>query len=512
MGQCLSLDLPRFLQRKHTQRDSGASHHDNNCNNQIRQHDRRTPNVEFDCGYIVCATHDYEAREEGDLGFFKGDQMRVISRDIPNADGWWKAEHLERKVTGLIPSNFVVELEESGNIEKQDWWFDIERRDANKLLAIPGIARASFLIRRSKAANQLALSIRNFDDSNEECDVKHYQIQFDTRDSKYFIQRARRFDKLQELVSHYQSSADGLCCTLSVPCPKETEMIPFKDLQVKRSDVKLIEKIGSGKFGEVWKGKYKHKLDVAVKKMLPGKMTSEEFLAEAKMMHRVHNRRLVQLLGVCSLDDPILIITELIEHGSLLNHLRDDKGQTIMFKDILDYAAQIAEGMEYLERKNYIHCDLRAANILIGTGKNIKVADFGLARVLFGEVYILSKESQFPIRWTAPEACLYQTFTIKSDVWSYGIVLYELVTFGQHPYTGLSTFEVMEKIKVGYRLPNPESKCVRRIECPDEMYSMMLKCWDDVPEARPTFTFLREYFDNYYNETETPYVENETDN
>lgn len=149
--------------------------------------------------------------------------------------------------------------------------------------------------------------------------------------------------------------------------------------------------------------------------------------------------------------------------------------------------------MAYLEREHYIHRDLAARNILVGENNCVKVADFGLTRMVEDRysIYMAQKSTKFPIKWTAPEAALSNRFTIKSDVWSFGIVIYEIVTYGQVPYPSMNNTETLRQVSHGYRMPKP-------FICPQPIYELLLQMWDSIPEKRPTFMFLFEFFDNYF--------------
>jgi fyn-related kinase len=198
----------------------------------------------------------------------------------------------------------------------------------------------------------------------------------------------------------------------------------------------LSKKLGAGQFGEVWEGMWNGTTPVAVKTLKPGSMTVEDFLAEASILKKLRHPKLLQLYAVCTDREPIYIVTELMKNGSLLDYLHD-KGRALRLPQLVDMAAQIAAGMAYLEAQNFIHRDLAARNILVGENNICKVADFGLARVIDRESEYTAREgAKFPIKWTSPEAAMMNRFSIKSDVWSFGILLTELVTYGRIPYPG----------------------------------------------------------------------------
>jgi fyn-related kinase len=235
----------------------------------------------------------------------------------------------------------------------------------------------------------------------------------------------------------------------------------------------LAKKLGSGQFGDVWEGIWNGSTPVAVKTLKPGSMSSEDFLKEAAIMKKLRHPKLIQLYAVCTDDEPIYIVTELMKHGSLLDYLHD-KGRALRLPQLVDMAAQVAAGMAYLESQSYVHRDLAARNVLVGENNICKVGDFGLARILEREDEYTAKEgAKFPIKWTAPEAALMSRFSVKSDVWSYGILLAELVTYGRIPYPGMTNAEVLQQVERGYRMPSPPGT-------PEALYQIMLDCWKAV--------------------------------
>ncbi|GBN36403.1 Tyrosine-protein kinase SRK3 [Araneus ventricosus] len=161
--------------------------------------------------------------------------------------------------------------------------------------------------------------------------------------------------------------------------------------------------------------------------------------------------------------------------------------------------------MMHLEANNMIHRDLAARNILVGDGGIVKLADFGLARIVDEAVYVASGGGKLPIRWAAPEAYTTGEFTIKSDVWSFGIVLYEIFTHGETPYSGMTNSQVSQLItKQDYRMPKPSDP-----DCIDAVYEIMTMCWKKEPKDRPTFEFLYHFFTDFPVSSETSYREAE---
>ena len=245
-----------------------------------------------------------------------------------------------------------------------------------------------------------------------------------------------------------------------------------------------------GQFGEVWEGLWNNTTSVAVKTMKPGTVSASEFLQEAKLMKRLLHPNLVQLYAVCTMEEPIYIVNELMKHGSLLDYLRGD-GRSLKLPQLIDMSAQVASGMAYLEEQNYIHRDLAARNILVGENLICKITDFGLVRVIDEDIYEAHTGAKFPIKWTAPEATLYNRFTIKSDVWSFGIVLYEIITYGRFPYPGMTNAQVLEALQQGYRMPCP-------MGCPDKLHNIMLDCWREDPDCRSTFETLQWQLEEFF--------------
>ncbi|XP_029132363.1 proto-oncogene tyrosine-protein kinase Src isoform X1 [Labrus bergylta] len=467
------------------------------------------------------ALYDYESRTASDLTFRKGDRLQIVN----NTEGdWWLARSLTTGESGYIPSNYVAP---SDSIQAEEWYFGrITRRDSERLLLNLQNRRGTFLVRESETTKgAYCLSVLDYDNTKG-LNVKHYKIR-KLDSGGFYITSRTQFTSLQQLVFHYRSEyscplmvnwdlkccpspahllcclsehSDGLCHALTEVCPvakPQTQGLARDAWEIPRESLRLDLKLGQGCFGEVWMGTWNGTTRVAIKTLKPGTMSPEAFLQEAQVMKKLRHEKLVQLYAVVS-EEPIYIVTEYMSQGSLLDFLKGDAGKMLRLPQLVDMSAQIAAGMAYVERMNYVHRDLRAANILVGDSLVCKVADFGLARLIEDNEYTARQGAKFPIKWTAPEAALYGRFTIKSDVWSFGVLLTELATKGRVPYPGMVNREVLDQVERGYRMPCPS-------ECPSSLHELMLSCWRKDPEERPTFEYLQGFLEDYFTSTEPQY-------
>ncbi|KAF7230468.1 tyrosine-protein kinase Blk [Nothobranchius furzeri] len=470
-----------FLKRYAISQDLKASNHTEKNTNSHSANDEN----------VFVAQHDFKANNESDLAFKKGDRVKVLQE----SGEWWLAKSLITGQEGFIPSNYVAK---ENTLEVEKWFFkDLSRRETERLLLAPGNKPGAFLVRESETSKgSYSLSVRDCD--REQGDVvKHYKIRCLDKGG-FYISPSSTFPSLQELVKYYSRTADGLCLRLYEPCKQKALQQPWAqdEWEIPRETLKMVKKLGAGQFGEVWMGYYKSTQKVAIKTLKEGTMEPEAFLQEANLMKQLQHERLVRLHAVVT-KHPILIVTEFMINGCLLDFLKTEEGKKLKMNKLIDMSAQIAEGMAFIEKKNSIHRDLRAANILVNETLHCKVADFGLARIIETE-YTAHEGAKFPIKWTAPEAINYGTFSIKSDIWSFGILLTEIVTYGRIPYPGMTNPEVIRNLDKLYRMPQPDN-------CPEELYEIMMTCWRQKPEERPTFEFLQNTLNDFFIATEGQY-------
>ncbi|KAM9761307.1 ephrin type-B receptor 1-like isoform 2-T2 [Menidia menidia] len=259
--------------------------------------------------------------------------------------------------------------------------------------------------------------------------------------------------------------------------------------EIDPSCVKIEEVIGSGEFGEVYKGRLKpvgkKEIPVAIKTLKVGysERQRRDFLAEASIMGQFDQPNIIRLEGVVTKSRPTMIITEFMENGALDSFLRQNDGQFPVIQ-LVGMLRGIASGMRYLAEMSYVHRDLAARNILVNSNLVCKVSDFGLSRYLEEDTsdptYTSSLGGKIPVRWTAPEAIAYRKFTSASDVWSYGIVTWEVMAYGERPYWDMSNQDVINAIEQDFRLPAP-------MDCPVVLHQLMLDCWQKDRNARPKF-------------------------
>ncbi|XP_075401068.1 ephrin type-A receptor 5 isoform X7 [Tenrec ecaudatus] len=257
--------------------------------------------------------------------------------------------------------------------------------------------------------------------------------------------------------------------------------------EIEASCITIERVIGAGEFGEVCSGRLKlpgkRELPVAIKTLKVGYTEKQrrDFLGEASIMGQFDHPNIIHLEGVVTKSKPVMIVTEYMENGSLDTFLKKNDGQFTVIQ-LVGMLRGIAAGMKYLSDMGYVHRDLAARNILINSNLVCKVSDFGLSRVLEDdpEAAYTTRGGKIPIRWTAPEAISFRKFTSASDVWSYGIVMWEVVSYGERPYWEMSNQDVIKAVEEGYRLPSP-------MDCPAALYQLMLDCWQKDRNSRPKF-------------------------
>ncbi|XP_048861955.1 receptor tyrosine-protein kinase erbB-4-like isoform X1 [Brienomyrus brachyistius] len=276
--------------------------------------------------------------------------------------------------------------------------------------------------------------------------------------------------------------------TPSGTAPNQAQLRILKETELKRLKV-----LGSGAFGIVYKGIWVPegetvKIPVAIKILneTTGPKANVEFMDEALIMASMDHPHLVRLLGVC-LSPTIQLVTQLMPHGCLLDYVHEHKDH-IGSQLLLNWCVQIAKGMMYLEERRLVHRDLAARNVLVKSPNHIKITDFGLARLLdANEKEYNADGGKMPIKWMALECIHYRKFTHQSDVWSYGVTIWELMTFGGKPYEGISTREIPDILEKGERLPQPPI-------CTIDVYMVMVKCWMIDADSRPKFKELAAEF------------------
>uniref|UniRef100_A0A8C4DPX7 Tyrosine-protein kinase n=1 Tax=Dicentrarchus labrax TaxID=13489 RepID=A0A8C4DPX7_DICLA len=353
----------------------------------------------------------------------------------------------------------------------QEWYHGaIPRTEAQELLRQQG----DFLVRESHGKpGEYVLSV--FSDEQR----RHFIIQY----SQYRFE-GTGFSTIPQLIEHHFSSKQVITKKSGVvllnPVVKDKKWI------LNHEDVVLGELLGKGNFGEVFKGTLQRdKTPVAVKTCkedLPPELKIR-FLSEARILKQYDHPNIVKLIGVCTQRQPIYIVMELVPGGDFLSFLRKKKDE-LKTKQLVRFSVDAAAGMAYLESKNCIHRDLAARNCLVGEGSVLKISDFGMSRQEDDGIYSSSGLKQIPIKWTAPEALNYGRYSSESDVWSYGILLWETFSLGVCPYPGMTNQQAREQVEKGYRMACPQ-------RCPDDVYKVMQRCWQYNPEDRPKFSELQ---------------------
>ncbi|NWX55189.1 TXK kinase, partial [Promerops cafer] len=318
-------------------------------------------------------------------------------------------------------------------------------------------------------------------------DILHYQIK-QNHLGQYYVAEKYLFSSVPELIEYHQHNAAGLITRLRHPvgsdgCTSpETARLSYEQWGLNPSELLLLKELGRGQFGVVYLGKWKETITVAIKTINEGAMSEDDFMEEAKLMMKLSHPKLVQLYGVCTHHKPLYVVTEFMENGCLLSYLRQRRGK--LGRDVLLSMCQdVCEGMEYLERNGFIHRDLAARNCLVNVEHVVKVSDFGMARYVIDDEYVSSSGAKFPVKWSSPEVFHFKKYSSKSDVWSFGVLMWEVFTEGKMPFEMKSNAEVVHEISQGNRLYRPHLASY-------PVYKVMYSCWHETPEGRPTFAEL----------------------
>ncbi|XP_069481578.1 tyrosine-protein kinase Fer isoform X1 [Ambystoma mexicanum] len=418
---------------------------------------------------------DSEGKEPPPVVNYEEDARSVTSMD--KKDRVSKFDTLRHSIAGIIRSPksmlgsssfFDVIATSEKPLAEQDWYHGaIPRVEAQELLKQQG----DFLVRESHGKpGEYVLSV--FSDAQR----RHFIIQY--ADNQYRFE-GTGFPTIPQLIEHHYTTKQVITKKSNVVLLNP--VIKDKKWVLNHEDVTLGELLGKGNFGEVFKGTLKDKTPVAVKTCkedLPQELKMK-FLSEARILKQYDHSNIVKLIGVCTQRQPIYIVMELVPGGDFLTFLRKKK-EDLKPKQLVKFSVDAAAGMAYLESKNCIHRDLAARNCLVGENNVLKISDFGMSRQEDDGIYSSSGLKQIPIKWTAPEALNYGRYSSESDVWSFGILLWETFSLGVCPYPGMTNQQAREQVEKGYRMAAPQ-------KCPEEIFKIMQRCWEYKPENRPKF-------------------------
>lgn len=291
---------------------------------------------------------------------------------------------------------------------------------------------------------------------------------------------------------------------------RQSELVALKPNNKARdfphAAVKFEEVLGEGTFGKVYRGQlmgYEHQYSISAvtiktldEKALPS--MQQDFKRESDVMATLRHPNIISLLGVCLKQKPFCMFFEYMPHGDLHEYLvrhspnsdigfgsgDEDTQASLDHSDFLSIGIQIASGMEYLSSRHFVHRDLAARNCMVGDNLQIKIADFGLSRDIYaGDYYRMPSTAVLPIRWMSPEAILFGRFSIESDIWAFGVVLWEIYSFGLQPFYGYKNQEVIDMIRTRHILPCPNG-------CLAHIYALMMECWHEIPARRPPFKVI----------------------
>ncbi|XP_053153959.1 tyrosine-protein kinase ZAP-70 [Hemicordylus capensis] len=481
--------------------------------------------------------------QPGIFDSIRDNMVRAYIRQTWNLEG----EALELAIISQAPQ--VEKLLATTAHETMRWYHGIiSREQAESRLYSGTQPDGKFLMRERKEKGTYALSLVYGKT------VYHYRITHD-KAGKYSIEEGTKFDTLWQLVEYLKLKPDGLIYYLKEDAPNpdmsaasgtpvppahpsgkaprrlttqnsdgytpdptglenksrilpmdtscyespysDPEELKDKKLFLKRSNLIVDEvELGVGNFGCVRKGVYKMRkkqIDVAIKMLKSGneKTQRDDMMKEAQIMHQLDNPYIVRVIGVCEAE-ALMLVMEMASGGPLHKFL-SSKRDEIPVNNVVELMHQVAIGMKYLEEKNFVHRDLAARNVLLVNQHYAKISDFGLSKALAADdsYYMAKTTGKWPLKWYAPECILFRKFSSKSDVWSYGVTMWEAFSYGQKPYKKMKGPDVMTFLENGKRMECPS-------RCPPEMYKLMNQCWTFKWEDRPDFVTVETLIRTYY--------------
>ncbi|XP_075944399.1 tyrosine-protein kinase ZAP-70 [Anarhichas minor] len=452
-----------------------------------------------------------------------------------------EGEAMEQAIISQAPQ--LEKLMATTAHEKMPWYHGkVTRQEGERRLYSGAQPDGKFLVRDRDESGSFALSMVYGKT------VYHYQILQD-KSGKYSMPEGTKFDTVWQLVQYLKMKADGLVTVLGEACvngknaektpslpasrrtngytpppqavaaasmsvttvPENRELLPMdcsgfnpyhnpnevRRFNIQRSNLLIDEvELGSGNFGCVKKGVLKTEsgqIDVAIKvlKNENEKLVREEMMREAEIMHQLCNPFIVRMLGLCNAEN-LMLVMEMASAGPLNKFLSSNK-DTVTMEHIVNLMHQVSMGMKYLEEKNFVHRDLAARNILLVKQQFAKISDFGLSKALGADdnYYKSRTAGKWPLKWYAPECIHFRKFSSKSDVWSFGVTMWEAFTYGGRPYKKMKTTDVMRFIESGSRMECPTA-------CPEQMYTLMKECWTYKHEERPDFKKVEESMRSYH--------------
>ncbi|XP_008295512.1 tyrosine-protein kinase ZAP-70 [Stegastes partitus] len=452
----------------------------------------------------------------------KDNMLREYVKQTWNLEG----EAMEQAIISQAPQ--LEKLIATTAHEKMSWYHGkISRQESERRLYCGAQPDGKFLIRDKETSGTFALSVVYGKT------VYHYQILQD-KSGRLSMPEGTKFDTIWQLVEYLKMKPDGLVTVLGEACiygkpPEKTPHLPasrrsngytpppraedlpmdcagfnpyhdpndIKRFNIKRNQLMIDElELGSGNFGCVKKGVLKAEsgqIDVAIKVLKSDneKLVKEEMMREAEIMHQLSNPFIVRMLGLCNAEN-LMLVMEMASAGPL-NKFLSSRKDTVTVENIVNLMHQVSMGMKYLEEKNFVHRDLAARNVLLVNQQFAKISDFGLSKALGADdsYYKARTAGKWPIKWYAPECINFHKFSSKSDVWSFGVTMWEAFSYGGKPYKKMKGPEVIRFITNGNRMESPPA-------CPERMYTLMTECWTYSHEERPDFKKVEESMRSYH--------------